>query len=118
MRGQGTGGAHPKRTRKTIMQIENFDYQNLVKCPICNYEYCHPVEIYVNAGGVITIINSKGTRITDGEITGRGVIYGIKYFCESGHSFWEKFQFHKGNTYKEIKINDSTFNSDTVIWRS
>jgi len=100
-------------------ELKNFNENIAVRCPACGFEYVHPTEIYVNSGGVITVVKDSGTYIKRGSAVGRGVSYGIKYVCESGHVFVARFQFNKGNTYTEI-INVGELPPEewpSVIWR-
>lgn len=99
-------------------------------------EYNHPseVEIYpvpVRKDGkteklVSVKVSSTGVKITeiDPPSGTRGVIIILTFWSETEGRYWEaKFQFHKGNTLIETKINekqahetDGAFSYD-VIWR-
>ena len=90
-------------------------------CPVCGFEYIHPLSISVITKPITTTIDSKGTRIyptTKEQMKnlGKGVRIEMEYYCENGHHGKIIFQFHKGQTFMEYEelpqINDWE-----VIWR-
>jgi len=95
-------------------------------CPVCGFEYVHPISVIVATGIDTTIIDNEGTRIIrakDGFVfdksnklhicveptteesskadSERGVRIVIEYHCENGHHGNIIFQFHKGNLFVE-----------------
>jgi len=91
----------------------------LVHCPApgCRSDYSHPVEVRVNSGGVVTTVSGKGTAITQGRPTGRGVTTWLEFQCELGHDFAVIFHFHKGQTEFEIVPRGDTRTIRGAIWR-
>lgn len=89
------------------LQIE-FARESGVVCPICGDDYVAPTSVSVNAGGVTTIIDDDKEVKPSIKInpTGRGVSINISYTCERGHTWVEKQQFHKGQTFKETLLID------------
>lgn len=65
-----------------------------------NEAYLHPIKVVVNAGGVITVVDGKGTRVIQGKPTYRGVtIYKQYYSEEDGYIYEHCETFHKGQTH-------------------
>lgn len=83
-------------------------------CPSCGFEYVHPTEVEVNAGGRITTITRGGMQHTKGPASGRGVRISIGLWCESGCGTRWTLQFHKGQTYSSVETEDV---GSTTIWR-
>jgi hypothetical protein len=97
----------------------SFDINSRLKCPVCDFDCVHPEAVVVNAGGVITIIEDQIPQITRGNPTGRGVSIWLHFACENGHRWTERYQFHKGSTFKELVI-DEPYNPGEwprTIWR-
>jgi hypothetical protein len=74
-------------------------------CPVCCYEYVHPVALkvepvsgdtvgYMNSGGLHTFASDAAQRI-------RGIRITTTFLCEQGHQWDEERAFHKGMTYQE-----------------
>lgn len=78
------------------MKLMRDGNKKLIVCPFCGEIMCHIEQVKVNAGGDITIINSRGTKKSKGNPSGFGVLVEIQYYCELGHRWIEKQQFHKG----------------------
>jgi len=99
----------------------DFTASDIVKCPVCGYECVHPEGVVVNAGGAITIIESETPWTIYGEPTGRGVSIWLHFACEEGHRWTIRYQFHKGNTFKELVIdvpyNTTDWRGPKTIWR-
>jgi len=91
-------------------------YENLV-CPICGFEYVHPIAVRVTRAKEMTEITSKGIFIRDAINPGRGVIIEMVYACENGHRGVIILTFHRGITYVEHrKLSKSRYKWKT-IWR-
>lgn len=88
-------------------------------CPVCQFEYVRPVEILVNRGGKMTLINHEEMKWWNGEPLGRGVAMSLKYACEGGHIWTETIHFRKGET--DLYLHDvGELEAETdapVIWR-
>jgi hypothetical protein len=96
--------------------------QGLLVCSECQAEGCdgvgvHPIEVEVNAGGSITIVDHNGTHMRSGEASGRGVRIVLGFACESGHRFEVAFQFHKGSTTIDPRLLSAAGGDFTTIWR-
>ena len=101
------------------LEANRTDYDYHVTCPVCNFEYMHPVQVEVNAGGKITTIDHQGTRTRKGEPFGRGVHIAVKLLCEDGHISELMLQFHKGQTGMAFTPTGDVgdFDSLKTIWR-
>lgn len=87
-------------TQMIVNEHDHWAFPNsLLICPRCGFEYVHPIEVRVNAGGVITVIDQHGTRQEAGKAAGRGVRIALRYICEENHEFTMVQQFHKGVTF-------------------
>ena len=77
-------------------------------CPICGFEYIHPVGIECNSPGTakgLLRIDSDGVHLDPKQAPiGRGVRITLKFMCEYGHSFEYQLHFHKGQTYVERRM--------------
>ncbi len=87
-----------------------------VICPVCEFEYIHPVSVEVNAGGSITTVDQLGTRMTAGKPAGRGVLISLGFTCENGHNFTIALQFHKGATSAAL-VDVGEGEWQPTIWR-
>jgi len=96
------------------------DSQGHLLCPVCGFEYVHPIGVNVNPagrGGGMVDITADGvamTRVLAPD--GRGVTVAIRYGCEDGHLFELRFHFHKGNTEVSLKPV-GTGREWKTIWR-
>ena len=88
------------------------------KCPVCGGENVALVRGYLSLGRDAYEI-AAGQKTTYSEETKpsvRGSVTIREYFCEDGHRWEEVEQFHKGNTYTEIRILDGD-RPTKPIWR-
>lgn len=96
----------------------NWDNMLLVHCPLCAFEYVHPV-------GVV-IIPINGQKLTTNGTTillepcvpeGRGTVIALQYWCEGcHHAFLLRYAFHKGVT--EVTVEDRGITDGThEMWR-
>jgi hypothetical protein len=91
-----------------------------IACPVCRFEYTHPVAVVVNAGGSITTVDKGGTRMSAGKPVDRGVMIEIHFVGECGHDYRLNFHFHKGITSVESTIGGGTPDDrqpPATIWR-
>ncbi len=89
-------------------------------CPVCGYDYIHPVKVTCNpagaAGGAISI-DSKGFHWSKGpKPLGRGVHLELTFGCECDHRFTYSLQFYKGQTFVE-KASEECGADWNTIWR-
>ena len=96
----------------------DFNNAKSLSCPECGSINVHPNCVVVNANGIITIIENNNSRIIEGRSTGRGVSMWLFFHCENGHEWKERYQFHKGETYKEVtEVKTADATAQTTIWR-
>lgn len=96
------------------MEIKKPQYDEFVKCPICECDNVHPVGFMMNMGGqVISIFDGK-VSLTYEEPIGRGTIFNIFYWCENECSWSENYHFHKGTLYKNISESPVI---EGTLWR-
>lgn len=108
------------KTDKTIFP----DFEVLL-CPVCGFEYIHPISVRIATGEYDTIIDQDGQRTvwkptpeTNKAESKRGVRIFIEYVCENGgHHGYLIFQFHKGNTFVEHEKLPET-NEVKTLWRT
>src|SRR3990170_1094268 len=88
---------------KTSVDV-NPDLEVLL-CPVCGHEYVHPLKVKVAVGSQVSVIDSQGLQVIEGETAEtlearqeRGVRIILEYHCENGHHSNLILQFHKGNT--------------------
>ncbi len=95
-------------------------------CPVCGYEYVHPVAlkaepvsgdtvVYINSGGIRTCVSTAAQQI-------RGIRITTTFLCEEGHQWDEERAFHKGVTSQEIRRGPDLDWAEselmpTTIWR-
>lgn len=101
-------------TLRTDRDCEGFGGEALV-CPSCGFNYVHPVEVEVNAGGRITTITHDGMQHTKGAASVRGVRISVAFWCESGCGTRWTLQFHKGMTFSTVEEDDDA--GIATIWR-
>ncbi len=80
--------------------------ETLVKCPVCGFDYTHPVAVEVypfEATKRITIDNTGFDIDSTFQKPGtRGVGISVRFVGECSHAWTQTFQFHKGQT--EVKV--------------
>lgn len=103
------------------------DTEELITCPACGFEYCHPVSVSVNPAGNMkakVVIQDDGLQIDKtAQPEGRGVVIRISYTCEEGHVFSQTHSFHNGQTtrYTFVMPDDHPIHKQALkrgtIWR-
>jgi hypothetical protein len=97
---------------------------NEVKCPVCGYEYVHPVVLkvesvpgdtigYINRDGLHTVPSHAAERI-------RGIQRTTTFLCEEAHQWDEVRAFHKGITSQAIECEPDWSDFECAlmtIWR-
>jgi hypothetical protein len=92
-------------------------HEEYITCPFCGAGcdyYVHPIKVMVNAGGLITSIDSKGTHFSQGSPSGRGVLIELQFLAECGHTFTLSLQFHKGMTMVYLREDETEHETITV----
>jgi len=78
---------------------------NLLKCPFCDNEYVHIINVMVNQGGLIAIITNGEIRSIKGGMPElRGSSIRMEYLGECGHQWVSTQDFHKGNVFVETTL--------------
>jgi hypothetical protein len=95
-----------------------------ILCPVCGWEYVHPVALKVEpvSGYTIVYINRDGLRTfaTTAAERIRGIQITTTFLCEEGHSWDEERAFHKGITSQEVRRGPDWEEPElmpTTIWR-
>ena len=96
----------------------------MVLCPICGWEYVHPVALKVEpvCGDTIVYINWEGLRTfaTAAAERIRGIQITTTFLCEEGHQWDEERAFHKGITSQEMHRGPDWEDPELIpmtIWR-
>jgi hypothetical protein len=98
-------------------------------CPVCAWEYVHPVAlkaepvsgdtvVYINQEGIRTFASAAAERV-------RGILITTTFLCEEGHTWDEERRFHKGITSQSVTRGPDWFSDSearpelvpTTIWR-
>jgi hypothetical protein len=93
-------------------------------CPVCGFEYVHPVGLECHSAGnsaAHVSISADGVAIDPrrGRV-GRGTQITLKFICEEGHAFEYTLRFHKGNTLVSRFMTDLPRQLEqwpATIWR-
>lgn len=120
--------------------------EEVLLCPVCRFEYVHPLSVKVATGLDLTVVDENGTEVHRGVTQvsledvslvdhkgtqavrtklaeslaahrERGVRIIIEYHCENGHHGNLIFQFHKGNIYVKHEILEP-LEEWTPLWRT
>lgn len=97
--------------------------KNQELCPVCYEEWNHLSGTYLNIGGQVFVVTDEGVNelFKNVKPTGRGVSLWVQFLCEHGHSWFYRWQFHKGVTYRTTYVNvdiDPMESEQVVIWRN
>jgi hypothetical protein len=98
--------------------------ESAVLCPVCGWDYVHPVAlkaepvsgdtvVYVNRGGIRTFVSRAPEAV-------RGIQITTTFLCEEGHQWDEERAFHKGITSQTISRGPNWEDPElmpTTIWR-
>ncbi len=96
-----------------------------VLCPICGWEYVHPVALKAEpvSGDTVLYVNGDGIRTYPTTIAERGV-RGIRitttFLCEQGHQWDEERAFHKGVTIQTVRRGPDWEDAEMMpatLWR-
>lgn len=90
-------------------------------CPVCGFEYNHPIRVVVNRGGVVDVIEgwTDAPRRFQTFPTNSGSSIWLEFDGECGHVWALHFQFHEGITLvaEEAHPVGSTAEQPTEFWR-
>ena len=92
-------------------------------CPVCGFEYIHPVELECRSPGTAkgcVIINADGVNIDPcPPPEGRGTRITLRFVGECSHAFEYVLHFHKGNTMVFRSMRDllDDKQAPNTIWR-
>ena len=92
-------------------------WNHYLVCPICGFEYVHPIGVKVTREKETTEVTSKGISIHEAENPGRGVIIELEFVCENGHHGVMGFKFHKGSTFVGYRELPELEGKWETIWR-
>ena len=99
-------------------------FNNIVKCPECGIECCHPVRFLMTPPGPLKgemEITNESFRIDDkAPPVMRGVHFQIDFVCEGNHGFTYALHFHKGATFIVGPVLREEIMDEvgcTTIWR-
>jgi hypothetical protein len=98
--------------------------ETFVICPVCGWEYVHPVALKAEpvCGDTVLYVNSEGlyTFASRAAETIRGIRITTTFLCEEGHQWDEERAFHKGITSQTVSRgpdHDGFELAPTTIWR-
>ena len=96
------------------------DHSSVVICPVCGLDCTHLKSVLTEQKDRGVLVTSTGTHEIDVNHSGRGSAVSINFFCESGHHFALRFQFHKGSVFAYCPIGEE-FNpaegTPDELWR-
>jgi hypothetical protein len=96
------------------------DFGAVMVCPVCGFEYIHPVAVRVNPAGAFpgsVSVTAEGIFLDKTtHPVGRGVMMELYFVCESQHRFMIEFRFHKGNTHTTLRVLPD--GDGRTIWRN
>lgn len=89
-------------------------------CPLCGMDYVHPEQVAVDQGKTRTIVRRESTRVAASErgTSHRGSLIALDFWCENGHRFRYRLEFHKGQLFCELHAGDlHDLSDDDELWR-
>lgn len=90
-------------------------------CPVCGFGYVHPEQVAVDQGSMRSVVTRESTTVTtsDGPNGRRGSSVALRFWCEQGHGFEYRYEFHKGQLLCELSwwpLPDSQPSEE--LWRN
>lgn len=118
--------AYNKTIFNLLKRQDQKESSNTVCCPVCACENCHieKVAAYPVKGETEYIIDKSGSTSNSHfpEPGMRGAVVKMQMYCEYGHIFDLKFQFHKGETTLALEPSGEfdvmTEKRSDDLWRS
>ena len=80
------------------MILDDFNYEDNLKCPVCEHDNVHIAE-------VVVIPNNDEYEWNGIKKWFRGNGFAVSYLCEGGHEWAEVTAFHKGMCWKNVFIS-------------
>jgi len=73
-------------------------------CPVCGFDYVHPEQVAVDQGCSRSVVARESTTVVAvGGLSGqRGSVIVLRFWCEQGHGFEYRYEFHKGHLLCEL----------------
>ncbi len=73
-------------------------------CPVCGFDYVHPEQVAVDQGCSRSVVARESTTVAAvGGVSGqRGSVIVLRFWCEQGHGFEYRYEFHKGQLLCEL----------------
>ncbi len=70
-------------------------------CPVCAGPYVHAAEVSVEQGQTKTVVTEEVTHVLPSERFrhARGSVITLNFWCEFGHAFQYRLEFHKGHMH-------------------
>ena len=97
---------------RPCVAAEGFDA--LLCCPTCGSDDVHPHRVAVNRGGKVLEVTRDGVGHAVDRTDAHGAITTLDFFCEDGHGFALRFQFHKGATLFRAEVTPVP---QQTLWR-
>ena len=89
-------------------------------CPVCQSNWVHPAKVSVRQHVTEVEVTGEGVSVREMKPTKhRGTVTRLGFWCESGHTFTLRLQFHKGQTYLQAEPGED-FNPASgmaELWR-
>ena len=90
-------------------------------CPVCGNTYVHPAKVVVEQGSTKTVVDHEATSVqpTDRGKHHRGSEITLAFWCEGGHRFEYRMDFHKGQMFCElVACYSGPYLTDAELWRN
>lgn len=73
-------------------------------CPVCGFDYVHPEQGAVDQGRSRSVVTRESTTVatSDSPSGHRGSVVVLRFWCEQGHGFEYRYEFHKGQMLCEL----------------
>jgi hypothetical protein len=101
-------------------ELSPSETEQIILCPVCKSDYVHMEYVVCNQGDYEVGVNGDGIHTRSNQEHARGSVVYLACWCENGHRFAFRFQFHKGQTFAELKRGvDFHPGTDSVseLWR-
>jgi hypothetical protein len=76
-------------------------------CPVCQSNWVHSAKVSVQQHVSEVDVTGEGVSVCERKPSKhRGTVTRLGFWCESGHTFTLRLQFHKGQTYLQAEIGE------------